>query len=348
LLLTLDALDLFAGAGGLSLGLEAAGFSVVGAIEVDADACATYRANHPRAAVLEGDIAGIDFRAWRGIALIAGGPPCQPFSVGGKRLAAGDARNGIPEFVRAVSEASPEAFLLENVAGLTAGAKRAYLLEVLDQFEALGYVVAWQVLQAADYGLPQLRRRLFVVGTKGRRTAVRFRFPAPAHAREWASAGTVLDPRRPAGEPNNAIITYARHPSLRPGPYHGHLYNGGGRPIELARPAPTLLASMGGNKTPWVDTLGIVPHYHAHLLAGGAPREGLVPGARRITVEEAARLQGFRPGTFFSGGRSSRYRQVGNAVPPPLAESLGQAVKEHLARRPRYAARLGGQARRPG
>jgi DNA (cytosine-5)-methyltransferase 1 len=136
----------------------------------------------------------------------------------------------------------------------------------------------------------------------------------------------VLDASAPTGEPNPAIVTYALRPSLRPGPYHGHLYNGGGRPVDLARPAPTLLASMGGNKTPWVDTLGVVPEYHAHLLAGGEPRSGRVPGARRITVEEAAQLQGFPKGAVFAGPRSSQYRQVGNAVPPLLAEHIGRAL----------------------
>ena len=125
-------------------------------------------------------------------------------------------------------------------------------------------------------------------------------------------------------------MTYARRPSLRPNPYHGHLYNGGGRPIELSRPAPTMLASMGGNKTPWLDTLGIVPRYHAHLMAGGAPGQGTVPGARRITVSEAALLQSFPTGAHFAGRRSSQYRQVGNAVPPLLAEQLGHALRQQL------------------
>ena len=89
--------------------------------------------------------------------------------------------------------------------------------------------------------------------------------------RLYRSSGSVIGHEAPAGTPNTAIVTYALHPSLRPSAYHGHLYNGGGRPIELTRPAPTMLASMGGNKTPWVDTLGIVPAYHAHLLAGGSP-----------------------------------------------------------------------------
>src|SRR5690606_24169814 len=116
----------------------------------------------------------------------------------------------------------------------------------------------------------------------------------------------------------------------RPNPYHGQVYNGGGRPINLAEPSPTILASAGGNKTPWLDRDGVVPEYHAHLMKGGKPRVGQVPGARRITVEEAALLQTFPPEIQFSGTRSSQYTQVGNAVPPLLAEVIGRAVVEQL------------------
>jgi DNA (cytosine-5)-methyltransferase 1 len=326
------AVDLFAGAGGLSLGLEAAGFHVEVAVEVDPDACATFGAHHPGAQIHQRDIAGIDFRSLRGrIALVAGGPPCQPFSVGGKRLAAGDPRNGIPQFLRAVDEVRPLAVLMENVPGLASATKRGYLAAVVSQLEGLGYATTWACLQAADYGVAQARRRLFVVACRGRT----FTFPAPTHGplgrQPWRPAGSVVDANRPLGQPNDAIVTFAARPSLRPGPYHGHLYNGGGRPIDLAQPAPTLLASMGGNKTPWVDTLGTVPAYHAHLSSGGAPHRGRVAGARRITVEEAALLQGFAAGTAFAGPRSSQYRQVGNAVPPLLAELLGGHLAHHLS-----------------
>lgn len=313
----------------MSLGLEAAGFVPAAAVESVPDACATYRSVHPEAKVFEADISTIDFKAMRGhFALVAGGPPCQPFSIGGKRLAADDPRNGIPQFLRALDELRPRAFIMENVAGMASGARQSYLLAVMGQMGRLGYSTTWQVLEAADHAVPQKRRRLFIVGTT---TTGRFAFPAPSHGlaarRPYRSAGSVVGHEAPPGRPNTAIVTYALHPSLRPSAYHGHLYNGGGRPIELSQPAPTMLASMGGNKTPWVDTFGIVPEYHAHLLAGGSPRSGLVPGARRITVEEAALLQSFPAGTAFAGRRSSQYRQVGNAVPPLLAEQVGLALR---------------------
>jgi DNA (cytosine-5)-methyltransferase 1 len=325
------AIDLFAGAGGLSLGLEAAGFAPVAAVERCPDASATYRALHPGSRVVEGDITALDFSAERGrFALVAGGPPCQPFSVGGKRLAADDPRNGIPQFLRVVAQLQPAAFVMENVAGLAVSTKWPYFRSVLAQIERLGYAASWSVLEAADFGVPQKRRRLFVVGTRG----CRFSFPGPTHGPgvecSHVLAGSVVDPHRPRGEANTAIVTYALRPSLRPGAYHGHIYNGGGRPIELSRPAPTLLASMGGNKTPWLDTLGVVPEYHAHLLAGGSPRRGRVPGARRITVEEAALLQGFPAGATFAGRRSSQYRQVGNAVPPALGRHIGLALRRQI------------------
>lgn len=337
-------IDLFAGAGGLSLGFGRAGFAPAAAVELDADAAATYRATVPRpgeapATVLERDICEVDFAAFRGVDAVVGGPPCQPWSLGGLRRGHADPRDGIPQFARAVHEAGPAAFVMENVAGLVRGAARPAFERILAVLGGdrplsdllggrvapgarLDYQVTARVLDAADLGVPQARRRLFVVGV---RPGVDFAWPEPTHGPgrplPHLRAGDVVGPE-PLGEPNRAIVTYAGRPSLRPDAYHGQVYNGGGRPIDPARPAPTLLASMGGNKTPWVDTLGLVPAYHAHLLAGGAPRAGRVPGGRRITVAEAAALQTFPAGTAFCGPRSSQYRQVGNAVPPALAAAV--------------------------
>lgn len=324
--------DLFAGPGGLTLGLAKAGFNTVAAVEFDSDACKTFKGHHPDTELFDCDIADVDFRPFRDEArVVVGGPPCQPFSVGGKRLAESDPRNGFPQFLRAVREVEPEAVLIENVAGLAAGSKKSYLTWVVDQLEDLGYVVTWKVLNAADYGVPQIRRRLFIVGL---RNGQAFEFPAPTHGqhakRPWVPAGAVISKYKVIGTPNPSIVTYAKNPSLRPNPYHGQVYNGGGRPIDLSQPSPTILASAGGNKTPWVDTLGVVEEYHRHLVAGGKPRQGKVPGARRITVEEAALLQTFPRSIQFAGTRSSQYTQVGNAVPPRLATALGRKLASYL------------------
>ncbi|MGH9222703.1 MAG: DNA cytosine methyltransferase [Acidimicrobiales bacterium] len=324
------ALDIFAGAGGLSIGLEQAGFEIVAGAEWDADACETFAKAHPTSDVIEGDVNAIDFRRWRkSIEVLVGGPPCQPWSTGGKRLGSQDPRDGWPAFLRALREIRPRAFIAENVAGFASGARRSQFEALLQELTRLEYFVETQVLNAADYGVPQKRRRLLIVGIRD----AAFAFPVPCFGPDreqpWAVAGDVIG-MEPLGVPNPAIITYARCPDLRPNPYDGHVYNGGGRPVDLARPAPTLLASMGGNKTPWIDTRNVVPAYHAELLAGGLPREGHVPGARRITVEEAALLQTFPGGMHFAGRRSSCYRQIGNAVPPLLARRIGVALLAQL------------------
>ncbi len=325
--------DIFAGAGGLSTGLAAAGAEIVLGVERDRDACESFAKAHPAAKVMETDVASVVFRNWRqDIDVLVGGPPCQPWSTGGKRLGTKDRRDGWLGFFRALDGLHPAAFLAENVPGFE---RHPRFGELVAEMQRLGYSVSAQVVDAADYGVPQHRRRLFIVGM--RETGQQdqgFVFPGPTHGpgreQPWRAAGEVIGPE-PFGAPNTSTVTYARHPDIRPSPYDGHLWNGGGRPIDLSKPAPTVLASMGGNKTPWVDTLGVAPEYHAHLAAGGAPRSGQVPGARRITVEEAALFQSFPLGTWSAGSRSSRYRQVGNAVPPLLAEAIGRALLAQLA-----------------
>jgi DNA (cytosine-5)-methyltransferase 1 len=327
-----SAIDLFAGCGGLSTGLARAGFSIDAAVELDPEACATFGAHHRDASVFDGDIAAIDFRRFRGeMRLVAAGVPCQPFSSGGKRLAAADPRDGFPQFLRAVREIRPEAVLVENVAGLARGSRSRYFASIVHALEDIGFTVTWELLNAADFGVPQKRLRLFLVGFRGGT----FRFPEPTHgtgrARPWMAAGSVVSADTVIGEPNPSIVTYARNPDLRPNPYDGHVFNGGGRPIDLTKPSHTILASAGGNKTHWIDTLGVVPGYHAQLVEGQPPLEGEVPGARRLTVAESALLQTFPPDTVFTGARSSQYTQVGNAVPPLLAEALGRALAEQLS-----------------
>ena len=323
-------LDVFAGAGGLSVGLEQAGFDIVVGAEWDSDACETFAKAHPTADVIEGDVDAVSFVCWRDqVDVVVGGPPCQPWSTGGKRLGPDDPRDGWPAFLRVLREVRPRAFIAENVAGFGSGVRNAHFRALVTELEDLRFAVTASVVNAADYGVPQKRRRLVIVGLRNQR----FVFPEPQYGpereRPWRVAGEFIG-RDAVGTPNPSIVTYARSPDLRPNPYDGHVFNGGGRPIDLTRPAPTLLASMGGNKTPWVDTRGIVPEYHASLLAGGIPRTGRVPGARRITVDEAALLQTFPVGMYFAGPRSSCYRQIGNAVPPLLAREIGASLATQL------------------
>jgi DNA (cytosine-5)-methyltransferase 1 len=325
-----SSIDLFCGAGGLTLGLHHAGWVTRVAVEFDADAAKTYRANFPEVHLLEQDAMCIDFSEWRGkVDLVAGGPPCQPFSVAGNQLSHLDPRDCVPQFIRAVQEIEPSVFLMENVHGLATTRHAGYLRNAICRLEALGYDVRTGVLDAADYGAPQYRRRLFVVGMRDEA----FTFPEPTHGPRGSlphvTAGWALSDV-PGDKPNTAIVSYARNPVMRPSPFAGMLVNGGGRPIDLSRPSQTIPASAGGNRTHIVDRDGVLGRYHEYLTRGGEPLEGIVDGVRRLTVRESARLQTFPDDFEFIGGQSARYRQVGNAVPPVLAEAVGRAVLEQL------------------
>ncbi len=325
-----SSIDLFCGAGGLTLGLHNAGWITRVAVEFDTDAARTYRANFPEVHLLEQDARLIDFSEWHGkVDLVAGGPPCQPFSVAGNQLSHLDPRDCVPQFIRAVEEIVPAAFIMENVHGLASARHAGYLGDAIRQLQALRYEVRTRVLDAADYGAPQHRRRVFVVGTRGGG----FIFPEPTHGPRgtlpYVTAGQALADV-PADKPNTAIVSYAKKPVMRPSPFAGMLVNGGGRPIDLSRPSQTIPASAGGNRTHIVDQDGVLVRYHEYLVKGGLPLEGLVKGVRRLTVQESARLQTFPDDFEFVGGQSARYRQVGNAVPPLLAEVVGRAVLEQL------------------
>ena len=326
----LKCIDLFCGAGGLSLGLKQAGFYPELALDLDPAAGATYRTNFPDVKLLTEDIRKVDWRPFTGkIDLIAGGPPCQPFSVAGDQKASEDTRDMLPEFVRAVREIRPKAFLLENVAGLASKRHSEYFLKRIQQLEELGFNVVYKVLNAAEYGVGQDRRRVIALGMRDRIPAL----PVPSHGPEskkaFRSAAEVLR-NTPEDEPNRAIVTYAKQPVLRPSPFAGMLVNGGGRPIDLSKPANTVPASAGGNRTQIIDTSGVLVDYHAHLLEGGRPKTGLVRHVRRLTIRESARLQDF-PDTFkFMGERSAQYRQIGNAVPYGLSRAVAKLVYQNI------------------
>jgi DNA (cytosine-5)-methyltransferase 1 len=240
----------------------------------------------------------------------------------------------MPQFIRAVREARPLAFLLENVAGLLTPRHASYTKSVISRLKGLGYTIQARVLDAAAYGVPQHRRRLFVVGvTEG----ISFEFPAATHgpdaALPYATAGSVLE-CLVDDERNAAKVRYARKPVLRRSPWAGLLLNGKGRPINLHAPSLTIPATAGGNRTHILDPNGVLLEYHRHLSAGGRPRRGDVPGVRRLTVRESARLQSFPDDFAFLGPSSKRYSQVGNAVPPLLAKAVAKALYKALFKQP--------------
>jgi DNA (cytosine-5)-methyltransferase 1 len=178
--------------------------------------------------------------------------------------------------------------------------------------------------------VPQHRRRLFIVATKARG----FEFPDPSHgpkaSRAWLGAASAVSRGAIATDMANASpVVYAKRPHLRPSPFSGLLFNGSGRPIRLDLPAPTVLASAGGNKAHFIDTLDKVPGYHAHLRCGGRPHKGTLEGALRLSPGQCAKLQTL-PAAPFRGPLSTRYRLIGNAVPPRLATAVGVALATHL------------------
>ena len=324
-------IDLFAGAGGLTIGLKSAGVETVCAVEIDPYRTRTFAIHTSGAKIITGDVRETQFSDYRcRVQLVYGGPPCQPFSSGGLRYAEADKRDMIPQFIRVVENVKPDAFLMENVPGLVAGDRMTYLSKVIRQFEDLGFLVNWRVVNACDYGVPQKRRRLFVVGLRKNT----FQFPEPTHGPDRPNAhvrvrDVLLEYQ--VGEPNLSKVFYAKNPDLRPSPFDGHVYNGGGRPIDRDQPAHTILASAGGNKTHFFDDMDLVPKYHAHLTRGGEPRTGVLEGARRLTVQESAILQTFPADMVFCGPRSAQYHQVGDAVPPLLAGVMGRALLAQMA-----------------
>ena len=334
-----SAVSLYCGAGGLDLGFTRAGFRVRWAIDVDRYAIETYNANlEPNG--LCGDVLRVDPPGDLRPDLVIGGPPCQGFSVIGRMDPRDPRSRHVDHFLDVVERLRPRAFVMENVKALGVSPRWVGTRQrLLDRAAALGYERSLLLLNAQDYAVPQARERMFLIGL---RDAVP-RVPEPTTAGNAPTVGSALSRLPRFGEPGNdaacaARVIPARSPVMRPTAYRGSLlFNGSGRPLQLGQPAKTLPASMGGNATPIVDQdeldHGLEPWvlgYHRRLLRGGKPVKRAPRRLRRITVQEAAALQTFPPEWEFSGPRVSQYRQIGNAVPPNLAEAVAQAVRAAL------------------
>jgi DNA (cytosine-5)-methyltransferase 1 len=337
------AISLYSGAGGLDLGFIQAGFDVVWANEIDPLAVTTYRTNIGSHAVC-GDLREV-LVPTEAPDVLFGGPPCQGFSVIGRMRPDDPRSQHVFLFLQLVDELQPRAFVMENVKALGANPRwKPLRVELRRRAERAGYDTRLMVLNAAHYGVAQARERMFLVGSRDGLAPER---PTPITAEAPLTVREVLATLPPYGAPGNDTVSGARvipsrQPVMRPTAHAGSLlFNGSGRPLDLDRPAKTLPASMGGNATPIIDqeelAHGVEPwvvEYHRHLTAGGEPYTESPDRLRRITVEEAAALQGFPPGFRFCGPRVAQYRQVGNAVPPPLASAVAVSVKQALDRAP--------------
>jgi DNA (cytosine-5)-methyltransferase 1 len=323
----------------MDLGFLRAGFRVVWALDVMPDACATYRKNIGDHIVC-GSVKEVDPAELPRCDVVIGGPPCQGYSVAG-RMDPADPRSSLTwDFVRVVREVRPRAFVMENVKALAVLARWGPVRRrLLADLSALGYEVTAHVLNARDFGVPQGRERVFFVGTAAPALPV---LSVPPTASRAPTAGEVLRRLpRPGVAPNlgvcRARVVPAKVPVLRRSPYAGMLFNGQGRPIDLGSTVNTLPASMGGNRTPIVDEGELrdglpswIVEYHARLSSGRPPLARAPERLRRITVTEAALLQTFPAEFTFEGRQSSQYTQIGNAVPPLLAEAVAAALLRAL------------------
>jgi DNA (cytosine-5)-methyltransferase 1 len=307
----LTTLEICAGGGGQSLGLEQAGIGHAAAVEIDAHACQTLRRNRPAWQVLECDVHSVDGKKFRGIDLLSGGVPCPPFSIAGKQLGHADDRDLFPQALRLAEEARPNAVLLENVRGLASEKFTPYRNKIRRRLESLGYVVGWQLLNSSDLGVPQLRPRFFLVAIKTT-YASGFQWPEPLTSR--STVGDAIQDLMAAGGWPGAAAWAAKAQAPAPTIVGGSKKHGG--PDLGPTRARLQWRSLG------VDGLGLADEPPNKSF----PRDGLP----RLTVRMVARLQGFPDSWTFSGGKTAAYRQVGNALPPPVAKSLGLAIGRAL------------------
>lgn len=332
-------ISLFSGAGGLDLGFARAGFTPLWANDVDPFAVQTYNANIGEHAVC-GDVTAV-LMPEVSPDVVIGGPPCQGFSVIGRMRSDDPRSRHVSNFFDVVERLEPQAFVMENVKALGVNPRWAPLRDELrHRAESLGYSSRLVLLNAADYGVPQARERMFLMGVRGGEA------PSVPQATTAGRPMTVREALAllPAyGSPGNdttsgARVVPSRVPVMRPTARKGSLlFNGSGRPLDLDQPAKTLPASMGGNATPIVDQDELehgadpwVVGYHARLARGSRPLKRAPSHLRRLTVEEAAALQSFPSDFRFVGPRGAQYRQIGNAVPPGLGQAVAESIRDAL------------------
>lgn len=304
-------LEICAGAGGQALGLEMAGFDHAAAYEIDAAACDTLRLNRPGWTICQRDIRALRGADYRGIDLLAGGVPCPPFSIAGKRLGPDDERDLFPTALRLVHESRPAAVLLENVPGFATAKFAGYRTAVASTLARRGYAVAWQVLNACNFGVPQLRPRFVLVAIKGK-GAKRFRWPQPDG--DPPTVGDTLSDLMASRGWRGAAAWAARANAIAPTLVGGSKRHGG---PDLG-PTRARLA--------WRE-LGV----EARSLADAPPDMAFpIEGLPRLTTRMAARIQGFPDSWAFAGRKTAAYRQIGNAFPPPVACAVAAAVRSAL------------------
>ena len=307
----LTSVEICAGAGGQALGLSQAGFHHIALVEYEKDYCETLKRNRPEWNVICGDVKEFDGWPYRfKVDLLAGGGPCPPFSVAGKQLGADDERDLFPEMLRLVEEIVPRAVMIENVRGFLDPAFEEYRKNIFDQLDRLGYYAKIRLMQASDYGVPQLRPRIVIVGIR-KDIDKEFSYPEPRPDLTKTVGETIGDLMKEKG------------------------WTGADAWIEGAdKIAPTI---VGGSKKHGGPDLGPVRARKAWMelgvdglgVANEAPDQDFV-GMPRLTPRMIARIQGFPDEWDFGKRKTAACRMIGNAFPPPVAEAVGKKIKEVL------------------
>jgi len=310
----LTSVELCAGAGGQALGLEKAGFEHTALVEIDKHCCATLRHNRPQWNVLEEDVRKFKDVAdsYHGIDLLAGGLPCPPFSVAGKQLGEKDERNLFDDAIEIVAATRPRAVMIENVRGFLDAVFHDYREKLKKQLAKLGYETDWRLLNASDYGVPQLRPRVAIVALR-KEFSGQFAWPDPLPHNPPTVGETLLDLMQERGW-RGAEAWAAKADEIAPTIVGGSKKHGG----------PDLGPTRA--RRAWA-ALGV----EGRTIAPEAP-DPFHNDMPRLTVRMVARIQGFPDSWHFTGAKTNAYRQVGNAFPPPVAEAVARQIRQAIAR----------------
>jgi len=311
----LTSVELCAGAGGQALGLEQAGYEHSALVENDKHCCNTLRHNRPNWNVLEEDMRLFKERAsdFRGMDLLAGGLPCPPFSVAGKQLGEKDERNLFNDAIDIVDAARPRAVMIENVRGFLDAVFHDYREHLKAQLEKLGYKTDWRLLNASDFGVPQLRPRVVIVAIQEERAEF-FDWPEPNPHNPTTVGETILDLMAERGW-RGAKKWAEKADEIAPTIVGGSKKHGG----------PDLGPTRA--RAAWA-TLGV----DGRTIALEAP-DAFHAGMPRLTIPMVARIQGFPDEWHFTGAKTNAYRQVGNAFPPPVAKAVSVKIAKALRKR---------------
>lgn len=320
-------IELFAGAGGLALGLEQAGFEGLAYVEMNGDACETLRRNRPSWNVIDGDVHEIDFRQYDGqVDLVSGGFPCQAFSMAGKRLGFGDIRGTLfAEVIRCAKETHPKMLLMENVKGLLSHDGGRTFETIRHEVEKAGYSLQWKVLNASYHGVGQARERIVMIGIRDDLSEkISFEYPEPENRQ--TTLREALD-----GVPDSPSVSYSERKAkvldlVPPGGCWVDL------PQDIAREYMKSSYDSPGGKRGMARRLSWDrPCLTLTTSPSQKQTERCHPDETRpLTVREYARVQSFPDDWEFAGGIGSQYRQIGNAVPVEMARRIGVQIIKAL------------------